>query len=224
MGFSLMQNFRRPYFAANIREFWSRWHISLSTWFRDYLYIPLGGNRVIKWRWYYNLFVTFVVSGLWHGANWTFIVWGFLHGSYLVLGYMTKGVRSNMLKSLKLDAKSNVARLLDVVVTFHLVLLAWIFFRANEINDTFVFLKNTLSLDMADLGNLNLFRISSDWAISIITIILLIVIDFATERAKIRHYFNNLPRFLRWAIVVMVLLLIVFLGKFEEQDFLYFRF
>ncbi|WP_040574979.1 MBOAT family O-acyltransferase [Pontibacter sp. BAB1700] len=75
MGFRLMENFRRPYYSKSISEFWSRWHISLSSWFRDYLYIPLGGNRVVKWRWYYNLFITFLVSGLWHGANWTFVVW-----------------------------------------------------------------------------------------------------------------------------------------------------
>ncbi|MCG8320862.1 MAG: MBOAT family protein [Cytophagales bacterium] len=224
MGFSLMQNFRRPYFATNIREFWSRWHISLSTWFRDYLYIPLGGNRVIKWRWYYNLFVTFVVSGLWHGANWTFIVWGFLHGSYLVLGYMTKNVRSKLLKSVKLDPNSHLTRLLDVLVTFHLVLLAWIFFRANGISDTYVFLKNTLSLDVADLDRINLFRIRSDWTISIVAIMLLIIIDFITERAKIRYYFNKMPGLLRWVVLVFTIGLIVFLGKFEEQDFLYFRF
>ena len=80
MGYKLMTNFRRPYFSQNIREFWSRWHISLSTWFRDYVYISLGGNRVVKWRWYYNLFITFLISGLWHGAEWTFVIWGAIHG------------------------------------------------------------------------------------------------------------------------------------------------
>ncbi len=85
MGFELIDNFKRPYFSKSISEFWRRWHISLSTWFRDYLYIPLGGNRVVKWRWYYNLFITFLVSGFWHGANWTFLVWGGLHGAYLII-------------------------------------------------------------------------------------------------------------------------------------------
>ncbi|GAB3811400.1 hypothetical protein GCM10028895_01510 [Pontibacter rugosus] len=80
MGFKLMENFRSPYFAKTISEFWGRWHISLSTWFRDYLYIPLGGNRVVKWRWYYNLFIVFLVSGLWHGASWTFVIWGLCTG------------------------------------------------------------------------------------------------------------------------------------------------
>ena len=84
MGITLMENFRQPYFSQSISEFWRRWHISLSTWFRDYLYIPLGGNRVAEWRWYFNLLIVFIVSGLWHGANWTFIIWGALHGLYLI--------------------------------------------------------------------------------------------------------------------------------------------
>ena len=93
LGYRLMTNFRRPYFALNIREFWQRWHISLSTWFRDYVYISLGGNRVVKWRWFYNLFITFLVSGLWHGANWTFVIWGALHGFYLIFAIWTIKIR-----------------------------------------------------------------------------------------------------------------------------------
>ena len=84
MGFELRENFKRPYFSKSIQEFWQRWHITLSSWFKDYLYIPLGGNRVVKWKWYYNIIITFLLSGLWHGAEWTFIIWGALHGTYLV--------------------------------------------------------------------------------------------------------------------------------------------
>ncbi|HOJ12159.1 MAG TPA: MBOAT family O-acyltransferase, partial [Clostridiales bacterium] len=93
MGFELMENFKRPYFSKSVAEFWRRWHISLSSWFKDYLYIPLGGNRVSKARNYFNLFITFLASGLWHGANWTFVVWGALHGAYIVLGRMLAPVR-----------------------------------------------------------------------------------------------------------------------------------
>jgi D-alanyl-lipoteichoic acid acyltransferase DltB (MBOAT superfamily) len=96
MGFNLMKNFNQPYFSSGIKEFWGRWHISLSTWFRDYLYIPLGGNRVGKWRWYYNIFIVFLVSGLWHGANWTFIIWGGLHGFYQVFGQVTAQQRDKL--------------------------------------------------------------------------------------------------------------------------------
>ncbi|MEO5585122.1 MAG: MBOAT family O-acyltransferase, partial [Flavobacteriales bacterium] len=102
MGFRLMENFRRPYLAASVSEFWSRWHISLSSWFRDYLYIPLGGNRVLKWRWYYNLMITFLVSGLWHGANWTYVIWGALHGSYLVASIMLKRPSSRLVQAIGL--------------------------------------------------------------------------------------------------------------------------
>src|SRR5262249_18899478 len=93
LGFRLMENFHHPYASASIAEFWKRWHISLSTWFRDYVYIPLGGNRVSIPRWYANLFITFLISGLWHGANWTFVVWGALNGAYLILSIMTAGIR-----------------------------------------------------------------------------------------------------------------------------------
>src|SRR6185369_6184807 len=103
MGFDLMKNFDRPYWARSIGEFWHRWHISLSTWFRDYLYIPLGGNRVSKWRWYTNLMVTFLVSGLWHGANWTFVAWGALHGTYLVTSIWTESVRRSFTRAIGLD-------------------------------------------------------------------------------------------------------------------------
>lgn len=126
MGFRLMDNFRRPYFAATVTDFWHRWHISLSTWFKDYVYIPLGGNRVGKARGYFNLLVTFVVSGAWHGANWTFIVWGALHGIILCiekfLGFAKKPL-------------SGVRKFFHWLVTFCLVAFAWIFFRAETLAD-----------------------------------------------------------------------------------------
>ncbi|NJK95980.1 MAG: MBOAT family protein, partial [Bacteroidales bacterium] len=105
MGFRLMTNFRRPYFASSIREFWQRWHISLSTWFRDYVYVPLGGNRVGVFRWNFNILVTFLVSGLWHGANWTFIIWGTLHGIYQILGVKLKTFTDRILPVRKQNTK-----------------------------------------------------------------------------------------------------------------------
>ncbi|MGS0525486.1 MBOAT family O-acyltransferase [Zobellia nedashkovskayae] len=113
-GFDLMTNFNRPYFSSSVSEFWTRWHISLSTWFRDYLYIPLGGNRATKPRWLFNLFITFLVSGLWHGANWTFVVWGALNGVYLIFEVLLFKQR-----------KKNV---LNIITTFILINFAWIFF------------------------------------------------------------------------------------------------
>jgi len=115
LGYDLMLNFRRPYLSRSIKEFWSRWHISLSTWFRDYLYIPLGGNRVVKWRWYYNLFITFLISGLWHGANWTFVVWGALHGFYLLAAIVTNNWRNKMSDTIGLSSLRHLNNFINLM-------------------------------------------------------------------------------------------------------------
>lgn len=135
MGITLMQNFNRPYSALTIKEFWARWHISLSTWFRDYLYIPLGGNRRGKWRKHLNVFIVFLVSGLWHGAAWTFVLWGALHGIYQIIGGITQGPREKLCGKLGIDIKSKGFRIYKNIVTFILVDFAWMFFRANSISD-----------------------------------------------------------------------------------------
>lgn len=132
MGFRLMDNFRSPYFSRSVSEFWSRWHISLSTWFRDYLYIPLGGNRVAIPRWYLNLMIVFVVSGFWHGANWTFIIWGALHGVYLISHIILNKLLQKAGYSFKPNA---IKHLLQILATYALVSFAWIFFRAANISD-----------------------------------------------------------------------------------------
>ena len=132
MGYRLMENFRRPYFAKSVIDFWQRWHISLSSWFRDYVYGPLGAKRKPKWRWYYNLMVVFVLSGLWHGANWTFAIWGSLHGVYMVLSNATRKWRRRMTTFFRIDRHPVIQRWIQVGVTFHLVLFAWVFFRANS--------------------------------------------------------------------------------------------
>ena len=135
-GFRLMENFQSPYFSSSIKEFWSKWHISLSSWFRDYVYIPLGGNRVSKPRQYWNLMVTFLTSGLWHGANWTFVLWGGLHGAVQV-GEKALGIRTYK--------KKNVIWLLRCFLVFLFATVAWVFFRANTIGDAFYLLTHFLS-------------------------------------------------------------------------------
>jgi len=135
MGIALMKNFRHPYFAKSISEFWRRWHVSLSTWFRDYLYIPLGGNRVSSSRWAVNLFMTFLVSGLWHGANWTFVIWGALHGLYMVLERFASPIWSRFNLTDLSPRFSGLGDKLSMLSTFLLVSFAWIFFRANNLQD-----------------------------------------------------------------------------------------
>jgi D-alanyl-lipoteichoic acid acyltransferase DltB (MBOAT superfamily) len=134
-GYKTMQNFDHPYIAQSSSDFWRRWHISLSTWLRDYLYIPLGGNRLSLSQRYFNLFIVFLICGLWHGANWTFIVWGGLHGLYLIFSLMTQGIRNGICRMLKLDYAPHIHKALKILVTFSLVSFAWISFRANSMTD-----------------------------------------------------------------------------------------
>ena len=130
MGFNIILNFQRPYFSRSVGEFWHRWHISLSSWFRDYLYIPLGGNRVSTARWAFNTMVVFLASGLWHGAAWTFVVWGGLHGLFLLCGRATDPLRRRLCARAGLDPDGPVRNAVRVFLTFHLVTAAWVFFRA----------------------------------------------------------------------------------------------
>jgi len=136
MGIKLMQNFDHPYMATTIKGFWARWHISLSGWFKDYLYIPLGGNRRGRARAMLNVFIVFLVSGLWHGANWTFVLWGALHGVYQIIGTLTRGLRDKLWGKLGL-LQSSAFRWARRIAVFVLVSFAWIFFRANSIGDAF---------------------------------------------------------------------------------------
>jgi alginate O-acetyltransferase complex protein AlgI len=220
MGFDLMRNFKRPYLAHNIREFWQRWHISLSTWFRDYLYIPLGGSRVVKWRWYYNLFITFLISGLWHGANWTFIIWGALHGFYMVSAIWTAGIRGKINTALfgKNTGLYNVAQ---IIVTVFLAWFAWIFFRANNIGDAFMIIRNIFTSSSEPI---NLFLFKSDLYISIVLIIILIIIEILEERVQLYEKLKSFVRPVKWILLILIILSIVVLGKWESIDFLYFQF
>lgn len=142
MGFTLMENFNAPYLSGSVSEFWRRWHISLSTWFRDYLYIPLGGNRKGTFRKYLNIMIVFLVSGLWHGANWTYVIWGGLNGIFQIIGSIVKPIRDKMQNIFVLDRDSFSHKLLKVIVTFLLVDFAWIFFRASTISDAITAVKS----------------------------------------------------------------------------------
>ena len=152
MGIRLMKNFDHPYMATSIKEFWSRWHISLSSWFRDYLYIPLGGNRCSKSRHLFNLFFVFLVSGLWHGAAWTFVIWGAIHGVYQVFGNLTWKLRNKILSKVGLSERSVGIVWIRRVITFVLVSFAWIFFRANSVPDAGVLLTKLFTLEGWQIG------------------------------------------------------------------------
>lgn len=142
LGIELIQNFNKPYSATSIRGFWARWHISLTTWFRDYLYIPLGGNRVKKWRHLLNLAIVFIVSGLWHGAEWTFVIWGGLHAFYQIISIVTNKQRKAARVKLNINEESKAYKLFCQATTFLLVCFAWLFFRANSTGDMIILLKS----------------------------------------------------------------------------------
>ena len=222
MGYRLMTNFRRPYLATSIREFWQRWHISLSTWFRDYLYIPLGGNRVVKWRWYFNLFITFLISGLWHGAAWTFVIWGALHGIYLIFGIFSKNLEKRYFPSFA-ERNNNLVYIYNLVITFVLVVFAWIFFRANNINDAFDIIHSMFTGSYANI-QVNLFEFKADFIISFVSIGLLLAFEIFDEKLNWSNKLVKLPKMIKWALLIFVLLCIMVLGKWNEVDFLYFQF
>jgi len=230
MGYQLTDNFRHPYFAHSLREFWQRWHISLSTWFRDYLYIPLGEKRVVKCRFYYNLFITFLVSGLWHGANWTFVVWGGLHGIYLVLENIIEELFSRIRKIRTVsgnigDNIENTAlyRALRVTVTLFLVNYAWIFFRANTLSDAFLITKK-----MFMIGGVNPATpvvAPSAFLLSIALILSLVFVEIREQSVRIEHYLASLPLAARWSIYTLGLWAVVLSTVFGvKQEFIYFQF
>ncbi|MDQ7063819.1 MAG: MBOAT family O-acyltransferase [candidate division KSB1 bacterium] len=226
LGFDLMENFRQPYFAKSISEFWKRWHISLSTWFRDYLYIPLGGNRVVKWRWYYNLMVVFLVSGLWHGANWTFVVWGALHGFYLIFSIWTQTARAKIRAWIGLARRPRLQGLWQTVVTFHLVLVAWVFFRANSLSDAMLILHNMSQIDFSWRGLMDI-NIELGWGELMLVMLFIVVMELVhllQSSGKWVSFSVRTSQPLRLAVFYGLLLCIVFFGVYNHTEFIYFQF
>lgn len=217
MGFDLMKNFETPYFSKSIGEFWRRWHISLSTWFRDYVYIPLGGNRVVKWRWYYNLFLTFLISGLWHGANWTFVFWGALHGFYLIFALL---IQPNKI----LPQNNNFSKFIHLSVTFVLVVFAWIFFRANNIQDAFLLIQNSVNDLSLSITKINILNKPFDLMLCFSSICILLIIDFIQRKGNIEAIIVRQKLVFRWAIYLFLIYSILLFGVFEKQEFIYFQF
>jgi len=231
MGFKLMTNFNRPYYSKSISEFWKRWHISLSTWFKDYLYISLGGNRVSIPRWYFNLFFVFLVSGFWHGANWMFIIWGALHGFYLVFAILTQRVRSRFQNFLGLKEYSNVNRFIQVSITFVLVWFAWIFFRAKTVPDAFYIVTHLFSgistvLDLTSLKYCltNLGISKYDFVILLFSISFMEFVHYKQRNKKLRLEIALKPVWLRWSFYYFVILSIIVFGVFNKSQFIYFQF
>lgn len=230
MGFKLMVNFNRPYHSRTISEFWKRWHISLSTWFRDYLYISLGGNRVSVPRWYFNLFFVFLVSGFWHGANWTFIAWGALHGFYLVFAIVFEKYGGKLYRITNFHGKHTFHTIMQVLSTFILAMVAWVFFRANTVHDAVYIigrfpaavkdiLHSIKAHQMPWLGKLEV-----DLGLCFSLIFFMEFIHYLQIKTHLIEYVSRKPIFVRWGIYYTMLLLILFFGVFHDTAFIYFQF
>lgn len=234
MGFSLMENFNTPYFSTGIKEFWRRWHISLSTWFRDYLYIPLGGNRKGKRRKYLNLLVTFLVSGLWHGASFNFVVWGGLHGIYQVAGEILSPVRAKCARALHMNTKCFSHKLLQGVVTFVLVDFAWIFFRSSTLTDSVKFIRRICVYpDPWAWCNGALFSVglsNVEFMIALISLVVLLAVDVIRYQKGVLlyEYLNTQSLWFRWAVYMLLFISIVVFGiygpGYDAAQFIYFQF
>lgn len=237
MGFKLMDNFNRPYFSKSISEFWKRWHISLSTWFKDYFYLSLGGNRCSKPRWQFNLFLTFLVSGLWHGANWTYVAWGAVNGFYLVFAIWTKQLRSQIFEKSFAFHFPRIFKLYQVLITFFLVCIAWVFFRAANIKEAIYIIGHfnrgwTQFFELLRNGGLH-FNTTNGLGLgvsmySIITsfslIGFLICVHLLQRHRSMRFMLKNQPRVIRWSFYYAIVLAIIFLGVYGENQFIYFQF
>lgn len=229
MGIPLMENFRTPYFSRSIGEFWRRWHISLSSWFRDYLYIPLGGSRRGSGRKYCNILIVFAVSGLWHGAGLTFLVWGLLNGAYQAAGGLTAGLRSRCRQALGLRDDSPVTRWWQMLVTFLLSTLAWVFFKAASLSSALAVLRGMVSgplLVRPILANTGLDR--GECLVALLCLAALLAVDLLSLRRRVCERFLTLPRPLRWVLVLALLLTVAVFGVYgtgyDAQDFIYFKF
>jgi alginate O-acetyltransferase complex protein AlgI len=231
MGFDLMQNFKRPYFSKSIDEFWRRWHISLSSWFRDYLYIPLGGNRVSKGRHYFNLFITFLVSGLWHGANWTFVVWGALHGTYLVIGRALSPVKKKLVELTRINKVPFIYKCVQVAFTFCLVTFAWIFFRANSIEEALYIIRH-LFTDIGKITNMQyLVNSISGMALTKFQLIVCFIgiitvegVHLLQRKGNIIDWLSEKPAITRWAVYSILVTATFWLAFSENKQFIYFQF
>ncbi len=212
LGIRIMDNFKTPYLAKSIGEFWSRWHISLSTWFRDYLYIPMGGNRVKVARWMLNIFIVFLVSGLWHGANWTFVFWGGLYGIIYLIEYQFQ-------KYLPVRSKKDFSwiNILRMVKNFSLVSLIWVFFRSQSLGDAMEVFKALFSNGSV----VDTFSVQPKiWML----LIFFILSDVALYNTRFDEWCENRNPIVRWSIYFILIFSIIVFSGVDNFPFIYFQF
>jgi D-alanyl-lipoteichoic acid acyltransferase DltB (MBOAT superfamily) len=232
LGVELMENFNTPYLSMNCGEFWRRWHISLSTWFRDYVYIPLGGNRKGKARKYLNLMITFGVSGLWHGANWTYVIWGLLNGGYQVIGDIIKPARQKLIALLGLNPNSLGHKLARVLITFVLIDISWVFFRAQSVQAAVYMLRSTIYFHPWNLLDGSLYNVALDSANFTLMLMCIAVLMFADimkyKGVCIRQVIAKQDYWFQAVVIAVSISAILLFGiwgsGYNASNFIYFQF
>ena len=218
-GINLMQNFAFPYFSRDIAEFWRRWHISLSSWFRDYIYFPLGGSRGSNIKIVRNIFIIFLISGFWHGANWTFLAWGFINACYFLPLMLMKQNRKNL--DIVAEGKyfPSIKEFFQMVVTFFITCIAWVFFRSDSINQAFHYIEHMFSSSLITIPSVHPKTI-------IILILVFLIIEWFQRDKKHALQFdknNKVPKILRW-VCYYLLIIVIFIFPGAHQEFIYFQF
>jgi alginate O-acetyltransferase complex protein AlgI len=221
LGINLSINFKQPYLASSISEFWRKWHITLSSWFKDYVYIPLGGNKVKTPKYFINLMIVFLVSGLWHGANWSFVIWGGIHGSLLVL---------EVIKRKYFNFK--MPRVINVIITFQLVVFAWVFFRSDDFSSAILFFKNMFYLNSSSLTQIGFFKKGVydikviDIIFSFFSVLVLILVGLLEKlkKQRLEELILKQSKYLRWVIYYILIFSVLEFGVFGSEQFIYFQF
>ena len=230
LGIDLRENFNRPFAATSFADFWHRWHMSLSTWFRDYVYFSLGGSKVTKIKWIRNIMVTFLLSGFWHGANWTFIAWGGINGIYLTIEHFTERLRKRFISVTGLVNSPSFYRVISTLAVFLLIVVSFIFFRAESISQAWWiithlftdmnigFIRDHLLTDMTKVSGNIIFMIV------IMSIVLMEVVQYFQAKGKNLNIFDDKPRILRYGWYYFLVFSILLFGWFGSQSFIYFQF
>ncbi|HEX6162028.1 MAG TPA: MBOAT family O-acyltransferase [Vicinamibacterales bacterium] len=239
MGVELTHNFMAPYGAKSVADFWRRWHVSLSSWFRDYVYIPLGGNRVSTARWVRNVLITFFLSGLWHGASWTFVAWGVLHGCFLIASRATSGLRASVVTALRLQTMPRLHGILQASTVFALATFAWIFFRAESLGDAWfivssipaaagqlidVMLSGAPEGVMVRLGLAGLPIAKHEWALMFLLTLAVLAFDQRRWRDPLVFELPAAPAWPRVFAAYALIAGVLFFGVYRTATFIYFQF
>jgi D-alanyl-lipoteichoic acid acyltransferase DltB (MBOAT superfamily) len=223
LGFKLMENFDTPYRARTIAEFWHRWHISLSTWFRDYVYIPLGGSRVPRHRWYLNLLIVFGLSGLWHGANWTYVVWGLLNGIFLIGGVMIKPMRERIYRACGIRENGVVISWVEMTITFILVCVGWVIFRAQNLPDAgYILTHFWKDWDFGAIRTENF--LLRQLPVAVLSIMVLELVQYGMRRGSLSGLVSLWPSVARWSFYTAAVVVVVLFGVYRKSQFIYFQF